>query len=78
MIQLVRVQLKLRLTFQNNMVLIDLRIHRADLPLTESVIQGVIDGRRRDAKSRGGNPVNHERYGQPACLLIGGDIFQFW
>ena len=77
MVQLVGVQLKLRLTLENNVVLIHLRIHRVDLPLTEGVIQGVIDRRGRDAKSRGGDPVDHQRYGKPSRLLIGGDVFQF-
>ena len=59
------------------MVLVQLGIHRADLPLTECVIQGVIDGGRRDAQSRRSDPVDHQRHGQPSRLLIGGHIFQF-
>src|ERR1700723_42989 len=78
MIQLVWIQLKLRLTLQNHVILIDLRIHRTDLPLTESVIERVVDGRGRDAKSRSGNAVDHPRNRQPSHLLVGGDIFQFW
>ena len=66
MVQLVGIQLKLRFTLENNMVLVYLGIHRADLPLTEGVIQGVIDCRDRDAQSRGGDPVNHQRYSKPA------------
>ena len=77
MVQLVGVQLKLRLTLQHNVVLVHLRIHGADLPLTEGVIQSVIDGRGRDAQSRGGDPVDHQRYGEPSQLLIGGHVFQF-
>jgi hypothetical protein len=77
MVQLVRVQLKLRLTLKHNVVLIHLRIHRADLALTESIIQSVIDGGGRDPKSRGRDSINHQRYSQPSRLLIGGDIFQF-
>ena len=50
MVQLVGVQLKLRLALENNVVLIHLRVHRVDLPLAEGVIQSVIDGRRRDAQ----------------------------
>ena len=34
-----------------------------DLPLTERVVEGVVDCRRRDAQSRGGDPVDHERHG---------------
>ena len=56
MVQHVRVQLKLRLTLQHNVVLIQLRIHRVDLALAEGVIQSVIDGGGRDAKTRGGRP----------------------
>ena len=77
MVQLVGIELKLRLTFENDVVLIHLRIHRADLPLTKGVIQCVIDGCRRDAEPRSCNAVNHQRYGQPSRLLIGGNIFQF-
>ena len=77
MVQLVRVLLKLRLTLKHNVILIHLRIHRADLPLTEGVIERVVDGCRRNAKSRGCDPVNHQRYGQASRLLIGRDIFQF-
>jgi hypothetical protein len=51
MVQFVGVKLKLWLAFENNMVLIHLRVHRVNLPLTEGVIQCVVDGRGRDAKS---------------------------
>ena len=76
MVQLVRVLLKLRFALEHNVILIHLRIHRVDLPLAEGVIQSVIDGRRRDAQARGGDPVNHQSYGQPSQLLIGRDVFQ--
>ena len=59
MVQLVGIQLKLRLTLENHMVLIHLRIHRVNLALAESVVQSVIDGRWRDTQSRGGDPVDH-------------------
>ena len=75
-VQLVRVRLELRLGLQHNVVLIHLRIHDVDLPLAEGIIQGVVDGRRRDAQSRGGDPVDHQRYGQSSQLLIGRDVFQ--
>ena len=77
MVQFVGVELKLRLTLENNVVLIHLGIHRVNLPLTESVIESVVNGRRRDPKSRGRNPVNYQRHSQSPRLLIGGDIFQF-
>ena len=77
MIQLVGIELKLRLTLEHDMVLIHLRIHRVNLPLAESIVQSVIDGCRRDAKPRGRDPVNHQRYREPSRLLIGRDVFQF-
>ena len=77
MIQLVGVELKLRLAFQNDVVLVHLRIHGADLPLAERVIKCVIDGGGRDAQAGGGNAVDHQRYSETASLLIGGNVFQF-
>ena len=76
MIQLVGIELKLRLAFQNDVVLVHLRIHGADLPLAERVIKSVIDGGGRDAEARGGNTVDYQRYGETAGLLIGGNVFQ--
>ena len=78
MIQLVGIKLKLRLTLENHVILIHLRIHRADLPLTESVIQSVVDGRGRDSESRSGDAVNHQRHRQSSGLLIGCDVLEFW
>jgi hypothetical protein len=77
MIQLIRIQLKLRLTLKHNVVLIHLRIHGADLSLTKSIVESVIDGGGRDPKPRGCDSVNHQRYGQSSRLLIGSDILQF-
>lgn len=76
MVQLIGIQLKLRLALEHDMVLIDLGIHRVDLPLAEGIIESVINRGGRYAKSRGRDPVNHQRYSQPSRLLIGGDIFQ--
>jgi hypothetical protein len=75
MVQVVGIELELRLTLENNMVLVHLGIHRANLALTEGVIQGVIDRCWGDAKSRRCDPVDHERDGKPSSLLIGCDIF---
>ena len=49
MIQLLRVLFKVRFNFQQAMVLVDLRVHRIDLSLTEGVVQCVVDCRWRDA-----------------------------
>ena len=58
------------------MVLIQLRIHRIDLALTEGVIERLIDGGGRNAKARGGRAINDQRNGIAAELLIGGHIFK--
>ncbi len=44
MVKLIGVQLKLRFALEDDVVLVHLRIHRADLPLAESVIEGVVYG----------------------------------
>ena len=77
LLQLARVLLELRQRFQNHVVLVELRVHRADLPLAEGVVQRVVDGRRRDAQARGGDAVDDQRNRQPAGLLVGGHVFQF-
>ena len=43
MIQLVRIELKLRLALQDDVILIHLRVHRVDLPLAKGVVQSVIN-----------------------------------
>jgi len=42
-LQSVRIHLKPWIGFQNHVVLVELRVHRIDLALSESVIQGVVD-----------------------------------
>ena len=51
MIQHFRIKLKLRLRFKDHVVLVDLRIHRVDLALPESVVQRIVDGGRRDSQA---------------------------
>ena len=77
MVQLVGIQLKLRLPLKDNVVLIYLRVHRADLPLAKGVIQSVIDRCRRNTEPRRGDPVDHQIYCEASGLLIGGDVFEF-
>ena len=50
MIELIGVELKLRLAFKDHVILIHLRIHRIDLALSKGVIQSVVDGRRSDTE----------------------------
>ena len=42
---------ELRLHFHDNVVLIQLRVHRRYLPLPEGIVERVVDHLRRDAKS---------------------------
>jgi hypothetical protein len=76
MVQLIRVKLKLRLGLQNHVILVQLRVHRIDLPLAECVVQRVVDRRRRHAKPRSSRAIDHQRHGQAAHLLIRRNIFE--
>ena len=44
-------QLKPRIGLQNHVILVQLRVHRIDLALTERVVQCIVDRRRSDAES---------------------------
>ena len=59
------------------MILVNLGVHRIDLPLTEGVIQRVVDRRRCDPESRGSYPINVQEYGKAPRLLIRRDTLQF-
>ncbi len=43
MVQLIRIQLELGFALQYDVILIHLRIHSVDLPLTEGVVQSVVN-----------------------------------
>ena len=68
--------LVLRQSFKDHVVLIELRVHRIDLALSQSVVQSVVDGRRRNAKARSRDTVDDHRHCQPSGLLVGGDILE--
>jgi hypothetical protein len=70
-LELFRVALKQRVRFQNDVVLIQLRIKRVDLPLPESVVKRIVDGGWRDAESRGRGAIDGNRRRQTTQLLIG-------
>src|ERR1700730_837743 len=76
MVQLVRVELKRRVTLQHDMVLIELSVHGIDQSLTEGVIESVINRRGRDAETRSSHTINREIHGEAARLLIARDILQ--
>ena len=76
-VQHVGVELKMGLALEHDVILIHLRIHRVNLPLAKGVIQRVVDGRGRDAESRGRDPIDDQRYCESSGLLVGGNVLQF-
>ena len=50
-VQLLRVELELRVGFQNHVILIQLRVQGVDLALPEGVVERVVDGGGRDAEA---------------------------
>src|SRR5580704_9068294 len=56
--------------------LVELRVHRIDLALSQSVVQCVVDGRRCDAETRGRDTIDDQRDREPSRLLVGGDILE--
>ena len=71
------VLLKLRLHFQNHVILVQLRENGRDLALAERVVQSIVDHLRRDAEPRRCVAINHQTNLQPAVLLVAGDVAQF-
>ncbi len=69
--QLFRAALKLRVRFQNDVILIQLGVKRVDLPLPEGVVERVVDGGWRDAEARGRGAIDRNRRRQTSQLLIG-------
>jgi hypothetical protein len=76
-VQLARIFLELRVSFENHVILVELRIQRIDLALSECVVQRVVDGRRRDAEARSGGAINDQGFGYASQLLIGDHVRQF-
>jgi len=56
------------------MVLVQLRVHGADLALPIGVIERAVDGGRRNAEPRCGHAINNQRDRQTAGLLVGSHI----
>ena len=69
--------MKLGIRFQDDVILIHLRVHRIDLALAERVIESAVDRLRCDSKARRGNAVDHQRFRYAAQLLIRRDIGEF-
>ena len=69
--------MKVRLYFQNDVVLIELREHGGDLALAVGVIQRLIDGGGVIPEARSRHAVIHQARLQPEHLLIAGRVAQF-
>ena len=59
------------------MILIQLRVQRADLALPVGIVQRVVDGGRRNAKPRCRHAIDVQMQRASARLLVGGHILQF-
>ena len=68
--------LAVRVRFKNHMVLVQLRIHGADLPLSISVVERAVNRRGRNSKPRCGYSIDNQRYCQSTGLLVGSHIGQ--
>src|SRR5437660_1397228 len=69
----VRILRKLRFDFQHNVILVQLRKNRRDLPLPKSIIERVVDRLRQDAKPRCGVTIDDQFSLEAPILLISGD-----
>jgi hypothetical protein len=78
MIERLWVVLKLRVGFENHVILVELRVHRVDLPLPECIVERVIDSGWSDAEAGCCCTIDDERHGQAPRLLIGGNVFKFF
>src|SRR6267142_4865672 len=59
------------------MVLVQLGKHRRDEPLSESIVQSIVDHLRSDTEPSGTVPVDDESRLKSLVLLVAGDIAQF-
>src|SRR5215469_4679689 len=74
--QRVGILLKLRVYFDDHVILIQLSEDGGDLPLAISVVERVINIRGENAEARGGVTVNAERSEQTLIQLVAGDVAQ--
>src|SRR5450759_701624 len=75
-LQIVRSHPELRIHFQYDVILVQLRKHGGDLPLTERVVKRVVDGLRQDAQSRSCVTVDDQVCLQSVVLLVAGHVAQ--
>ena len=66
--------LKLRIDFQNDVVLVELGVDGRDLALSECVVESVVDLLRQNAQAGRGVAINHYVRLKASGLLIAGYI----
>ena len=74
--QRIGILLELRIHLQHHVILIQLRKNGGDQPLPESVVQGVVNVRRKNPQPRRGVAVDGERCNQALVQLVAGDVAQ--
>ncbi len=67
---------ELRLDFEDDVVLMGLRVEGRHLALTERVVERVVERLRSHAEARRGHAIDVERKRIPIRLLIGDDVLQ--
>src|SRR6267154_819435 len=75
--EIVRVLLELRIYFQDDVVLIQLREDRGHEALAVSIVERVVDIGRKNSQARCGVAINGQHGDQPIILLIARDVSQF-
>ena len=65
-----RILLELRIRLQNHVILIQLRVESIDLPLTESIVECVVDGFRGNPETGSRGAIDRHRRREAAQLLI--------
>ena len=65
--------LQRRIKFEDDAILVRLRIDGRDDALAEGIVKRVVDGGRRDAETAGGGAVDDKIDRQPLLLQIAGD-----
>ena len=76
-VQRIQVGLEAGINFQHHVILVQLLVDDGNLPLAESVVEGIVDLRRRNTHACRCRPVNDKVRRQAAHLLIAVYIAQF-
>src|SRR5713226_5820273 len=75
--QRIRILLKLRIDFQDNVILIELGKNGGDLALAKGIVKGVVNVGEKNAEARGGIAVDGERSEKTLVQLVAGDVAKF-